>query len=277
MRKRSEAQAIGTELAALLGSAPGEKIAAAAARVVDVPGEAKSIAVEKVVGTDQETLSSLATGLERCFGIAIPLTLVAKWTPAQRADASNSLACGGRVVAQWLAELVTPRPLFASANRGAGITPDFERIVEAVYQVDAWREYEDLEKNLEVGDGRSEYGTVAKHLDQQEDRARRAHKLYLSAKLELLRFEAECLKVQAPMRERATGILSDQKADGDRKKVITNDDVKAKMVELYPDEFSYQEEKLAKLKGTVSHMERLADLHKQRCFSASTLLSTLRK
>jgi hypothetical protein len=231
---------------------------------------------QKVTGTEEPTIAHLAGGLKKCLGIDLPLSVVAKWTPAQRADASNAIAAGGSAIAPWL-DALRGGALFASANKGPGITPDFERIVESVYQVDAWREYEDLEKNLEVGDGRSDYGTVAKHLDQQEDRARSAHKLYLSAKLELLRFEAECLKVQAPMRERATGVLSDQKADGDRKKVITNADVDAKMAELYPDEFAHQAEKLAKLKGTVSHMERLADLHKNRCFTASTLLSTLRK
>jgi hypothetical protein len=168
-------------------------------------------------------------------------------------------------------------PLFASANRGPGITPDMQRIVEAVYAVDAWRDYQDLEQNLEIGDQRGDYKTVAAHVDGAEKRARRAHALYLSAKLELLRFEKESDKVLSGMRQKASETLEDEKSAGERRKAITNEDVRSQMAAMFPDEVGAQEEKLAQLKGAVSHMERLADLWKNRCFSAGNLLTTLRK
>ena len=170
-------------------------------------------------------------------------------------------------------------PLFATAHakRGGGIAPDFARIVEHVYAVDAWRDYEDLERHLEIGDGLTDYRTVATHLDGSEKRARRAHALYLAAKLELLKYETECEKLKAPMRARAVDALDDEKTRGERKKAITNDDVRAWMMERYHDELAHQEIELARLKGAVSHLERLAELLKNRCFTASTLLTTLRK
>jgi hypothetical protein len=271
MRKRSEASSpdgpIGPSLAEKLRKAPGAEIATGAAALLIAASIPKPM-----------DLSTLAAGLKKCLNVDVALPVIAKWSPELRNDAEQALA-GKILPPDWLMLAGTPKsvPLFASANKGPGITPDFERIVEAVYQVDAWREYEDLEANLEIGDERGDYGTVAKHLDGAEKRARRAHALYLSAKLELLRFETECQKVQAGMRQKATEVLSDEKEDGGRRKQITDADVRAKMAEMYPDEFVHVEERLAKLKGAVAHMERLADLHRNRCFSASTLLSTLRK
>jgi hypothetical protein len=168
-------------------------------------------------------------------------------------------------------------PMFASANLGPGINPDIRRIVETIYAVDASKTYDELEQNLEVGDQRGDYGTLQKHLDKAEDRARRAHQIYLSAKLEFAGWEIDNTKVMAAMRSQATQALEAEKAAGDRKKAITNDDVTSAMAEIFPDQWKAQEITRVKLKGTVEHLERLADLWKNKCHSLGTLLSTLRK
>ena len=54
-----------------------------------------------------------------------------------------------------------PPPLFTSANRGPGVVPDLERIIETLYSVDAFKEYEDLERNLEVGTSAATTGRCA--------------------------------------------------------------------------------------------------------------------
>jgi hypothetical protein len=171
----------------------------------------------------------------------------------------------------------TPPPLFASANKGPGVHADFERIVETIYQVDAFKDYEELESSLEVGEQRGDYRTLTEHLDKAERRARRAHALYLGAKLELARWELDSEVVMAGMRKQASEALEEEKQRGERKKMITNDDVRSRMGELFPDEWRHQELKRVKLKGTVEHLERLADLWKTKCFSLSTMLSNLRK
>jgi hypothetical protein len=171
----------------------------------------------------------------------------------------------------------TPPPLFASANKGPGVHADFDRIVETIYQVDAFKDYEDLEANLEVGDQRGDYRTLTEHLDKAERRARRAHALYLGAKLERAKWEMDSEVVLARMRDQAAEELENEKARGERKKAITDADVRARMAEKFPDEWRHQEVKRVKLKGAEEHLERLADLWKVKCFSLSTMLSNLRK
>jgi hypothetical protein len=170
-----------------------------------------------------------------------------------------------------------PPPLFTSANLGPGINPDMARIVETIYQVDAFSDYRDLEQNLEVGEERGQYKTLAEHLDKGEKRARRAHALYLGAKLELAKWEIDSRKVTSVMRGEAHAELEAEKAAGERKKMITNDDIETRISEKYPDEWASQELSRVKLKGTVEHLERLAELWKNRCFSLGTQLSNLRK
>jgi hypothetical protein len=169
-------------------------------------------------------------------------------------------------------------PLFASTNTGVtGIAPDVARIVEAVYAVDAWKDYEDLEATLEVGDQRGDYRTLMEYLDKAEKRARRAHALYLGAKLELVKWELDHDAVRGRMRQQATDALQREKDAGDRAKRITEADVDAQVADMFGDEVRGQAIQRAKLKGTVDHLERLADLWKTKCYSLATMLSNLRK
>lgn len=169
-----------------------------------------------------------------------------------------------------------PPPLFVNSN-GGGEASDFQRIIEAVYRVDAYADYDDLEQHLEVGEQRSDYATLREHLDKAEQRARRAHKLYLGAKIELVRWEADARKVMAAMREKARLQLEEEKADGARKKAIVKDDVVDRIADLYPDEWAAQEITRAKMKGVVEDMENLVKNWNSKCASLRTLLETLRK
>ena len=170
-----------------------------------------------------------------------------------------------------------PPPLYATSNAGEGIQPDLVRITQTIYAVDAFKDYDDLEKNLEVGEERGDYKTLTEHLDKAERRARRAHALYLGAKLELVKWELDQKRVQGAMRASAKEELEEEKLAGEKKKQITNADVEDKMVEKFPDEMAHHALTAAKLKGTVDHLEVLAGLWKTKCFSLGTLLTTLRK
>lgn len=170
-----------------------------------------------------------------------------------------------------------PPPLFVVPDGMGGVAPDIVKIVTSVYAIDAHRDYQDLEQNLEVGEERSSYGVLVKHLDKAESRARRAHALYLGAKLELARWEFDSKKVVGAMRARATEKLEAEKSAGDRKKAITNADVEATMADEFPDEWAAQELTRVRLKGVCEHLETLAELWKSRCRTLGTLLSNLRK
>lgn len=167
-----------------------------------------------------------------------------------------------------------PPPLYQSANLGEGVNADFQRIIETTYAADAFRDYDDLERHLEVGDQRGDYATLREHLDKAEARARRAHKLYLGSKLELVKWDLDSKRVVAGMRKRATEMLQD---DPDRTKRITNDDVEAKMADEFPDEVSAQEIRRAKMKGVVEDLEHLVRRWDSKCVDLRTMIETLRK
>lgn len=169
-----------------------------------------------------------------------------------------------------------PRPpIFVGADGKAD--KDFERIVDAVFAVDIYGDYEDLEKNLEVGEGRSDYATLRFHLDKAEERARRAHRLYLGSKVEYARWEADAKKVAAAMRQKATEALEAEKTAGERTKNITNVDVDAMIRELYADEVEAQALRKVKMEGVVSSLENLAWRWNSKCEDLRTLLETLRR
>jgi hypothetical protein len=168
-------------------------------------------------------------------------------------------------------------PLFVSANRGPRISPDVARIVETLYAADAFRDYEELEKNLEVGEQRGDYATLREHLDKAERRARKAHQLYLGVKLERANYDRDAAVTLAAMRQKAHDELEDEKGAGERKKMITDADVMQRVAEKFPDEWRAQEQAKDKLKGTESSIEHLVKMWDAKCYSLRTLLETLRK
>lgn len=167
-------------------------------------------------------------------------------------------------------------PLFATANKGPGINPDFARIVDTLYRVDAFREYEDLESNLEVGEQRGDRGTLREALDKAQKRARRAHQLMLGAKLERSNWERDSEVVNAAMRNTAHDELQEEKKDGTRNKAITDADVTSRVAERFADEWRAQETTRHKLKGVESSIEHLVKMWDSKVHSLSTLLETLR-
>jgi hypothetical protein len=215
-------------------------------------------------GVKVEPPESVKKALAEVPGPAIPPDAQAHRTGSLRAEEKRE-------------EPKAPPPLFATANKGPGITPDFARIIETVYAADAFKDYDDLERNLEVGEQRGDYLTLREHLDRAEQRARRAHKLYLGAKLERANWERDAEVTSAAMRNSAHEELEAEKKDGDRKKMITDADVTSRVAEMFPDEWRAQETTRHKLKGVESSIEHLVKMWDAKVFSLRTLLETLRK
>jgi hypothetical protein len=262
------------------------------------------------------TFAEIASEVQK-RGIAVTLPEVARWTPELRTAVCDWLRGGGEKATipsdlalyvsrrtthalvdvnkeQAPAPKVTPPPvattyspkedvkppnvpLIATANKGAGINPDMQKIIEVIFAADAFKDYADLEGNLEIGEDRGDYRTLMLHLDKAEQRARRAHRLYLGAKIELAGWEQDSKKVMGAMRQDALTELEEEKKTGDLKKRIANADVDAKMSEIFADEYAAQAMTLAKLRCTTEHLERIAELWKGRCHTLGTMLSNLRK
>lgn len=179
----------------------------------------------------------------------------------------------------------TPPPVevgsreMASEEDAARAMSDFVRspglygaVVERIFDLpDPASEYEALEKHLTAGLG--EHDSAARALDSAEDRARRAHRLYVNAKLDFERFQADAEVVTAALRQRAMEVLQRQKDAGQRSKAITDADVVAQCAAMFPDEWRDLADRRARAKLALEHLERFSDLWMSRCRSLSALVT----
>jgi hypothetical protein len=164
-------------------------------------------------------------------------------------------------------------PLFDRATgRKDRLAPQFERLVTTVFDVsDIDQEFEHLKRQMVLGEQRSDYATVLRALDEAEDNARRAHRLFVNAQLEEKRFRLEREIVEAAMHK---GAVASLKESGDK---VTVEATQARMVVLYAEEWREGEERKARVKGTVGHCEQLAFFFSSRCRSLQVILQSLRK
>lgn len=151
----------------------------------------------------------------------------------------------------------------------------YARITERVFALpDPDTEYDALERALVLGT--REYDSITDAVDTAEDNARRAHRLFVAAKLDYERFCADAEVIDGAMRSEATAELQAEKESGARTKQITDADVKAKCAAMFPDEFRDLAEKRTAAKLAVEHLERFADLWSSRCRSLGGMLASRR-
>jgi hypothetical protein len=129
-------------------------------------------------------------------------------------------------------------------------------------------EYEKLERELSIED-ETRPEVVRGHLNRAERNALAAHRLLVVARVEFETFERKCEAYMQPLRDQ---VIKNIDADQHRKKKsITEADVGAGLSELFGDQYRIEEERRAKAKQTVAHLERLADLWKKRAFTLQKL------
>jgi hypothetical protein len=162
--------------------------------------------------------------------------------------------------------------------KGPRLSRGFERIVERTFDLpDPLAEYDELEKSLKLGEQRSDYGSLVKGLDEAEDNALRAHKLWCCARVEQVAFDREFEVWQAPIWATSTAKLQEQKDKGARAKAITDADVRACCAEHYPEEYRENATRAERVKLMVDRAKELAELWKKRCGSLQSLLENRRK
>ena len=149
-------------------------------------------------------------------------------------------------------------------------SPGFARIVEKTFDLNIDEEYDSLEGQLVIKDALTPQ-TIRAALNKAEDNARRAHQIYVAAKVEVDLFEIEAAKVEAAMRESVIKDMSADKAVKIRSKQITEGDVIARMALSYPDEYVAIVSRRSQAKQTVEHLKRLADLWQNRCRTLNSL------
>ena len=163
-------------------------------------------------------------------------------------------------------------------DRSPRLSDDFEEILAITFvpTANVREEYAALESQLHIGEQRGDRATVMASLDNAEVNARRAFKLYLTARIEEARFEKERDIIRSAMTSSASRSLQQEKDSGQRSKAITDNDVKMKATELYPDEFGALEERSERVKSMVKSMEHLAETWKSRARSLQTILGAMR-
>lgn len=157
------------------------------------------------------------------------------------------------------------------------LSDDLEQIVTKVFRQDVLKAYDRLEQALKIeAADLSDRGVLMVHLNNAEENVREAHRLYMVAKLEKERFDADHAKVKGAMWTEATSFLQAEKDNGRRNKAITDADVSAKCAEMHPDEWRYASMRETQAKLVVSHMENLVDVWRSRCSSLRALLEARR-
>jgi hypothetical protein len=167
---------------------------------------------------------------------------------------------------------------WGSANR-AGMVPvakEFQAIVETIIVDDPKGTYEKLERELVVGDKRTDYGSMMRHLDHAERNARDAHRLWQTAIIEKKRWEMENEVVLAAARSEATRSLQAEKEKGLRSKQITDADVESRVAAIFPDEWKAQQHERARMSAMVASLENLSEVWLSRCRTLQALVAKQR-
>jgi hypothetical protein len=148
----------------------------------------------------------------------------------------------------------------------------FGEVTEIVFKLDDPEgELEILINALRI-DEPLEQGVLEQALNDAQDYARRAHRLFVLAKVENAAFGIDCAEVDAAIRDAAKAALEQEKKDGKRSKQITDADIVAEMAQSFPDAWATIQSRRERAKRMVDHLQRLADLWQQRCHDVRALL-----
>lgn len=154
----------------------------------------------------------------------------------------------------------------------------FDRVVERFFLVDVEREYDELEDRLTLGRAsEAEPAILANELDLAGDRARRAHLLYVNARVALEGFEIDAAVVESDMRAQAIAFLQAEKDAGRRNKAITDADVESEIAKKFPDQYRASRIGREKAKRSVEHLKAFAELWSARQQALDAIVRTSRR
>jgi hypothetical protein len=154
------------------------------------------------------------------------------------------------------------------------LPPSWMRIQERSFRLeDPEAEFNELEEALKLTNALTP-GNLQEALNVAEDNARRAHRLYIVARLEYEKFELEALPIIEAMRDAASKDLQGEKDRKERTKAITEADIKGRASVLFPDEWVIAMERKIKAEGMMDTLKSFAELWRQRCFSLSSMLNS---
>ena len=152
-----------------------------------------------------------------------------------------------------------------------------QRIIDEIYVLDIYETWKRLERGLSVGeDGCTDYATLMRHLDKADAHTRKAHQLYIVARLAQERFEIEAQQLEAGLRNAASKVLQGEKTAGVRSKAITDADVLAQIQVIAPDEWNRLAIKRLEHRKTTEHLEQLVSVWASRARSLQAMVGKVR-
>lgn len=231
------------------------------------------LALQSVVPGGLACVNGHGVGDDEGLVVAEMLEVVRVREEERKAKAGEA----SRKLAEEVAKNDAPPPaarLFNHVRPGREdpLDPRVQRIVESVFIEKPDEVYDQVERSLRIGEKRTDHGTLMHALDDAEVVARNAHRLMITAKLEVERWELENRPTFAAMREEANGALQREKDSKARSKAITDADVEGMASIMFPDQFAAQRVRQRKNELMIKSLENLVDRTDSRCRSLQVML-----
>jgi hypothetical protein len=154
---------------------------------------------------------------------------------------------------------------------------DYQRVLETTYVGEGfYAACQRCDAALQVGEGRSDHGSLNTALDLAEPNARLAHNLWVTVAIDRKRFNLDQDILVAAMRNEATTALQEEKAQGTRTKQITEADIAAQMQAMYPDAYREAEMKRFEFEMIERSMLNRVEVAMSKCRSVQTMFSKVR-
>jgi len=218
----------------------------------------RSLVDGKSSSPEQEQLS---VDIDALFNMTEPLDPAPESTarvaqPAPTGQLFGSAAGGGRPELPPMPEL----------QRG------FDEIVRDLFEggLDVRAEYDQIRRSLSI-DGGLTPTAIQAAANNAEGMADRAFRLYVVGVNEYQAYMRDIEIVEAALRDAATAQLEMEKANGSRKKQITEADVSATIAQIHPDEWDDVQRRKTMAKGMLDYLANLHGLARSRCFSISKM------
>lgn len=144
-------------------------------------------------------------------------------------------------------------------------------VIADVFHMDVHKTHARLVKELTLGDGATEYGTVIRAVDQSAKNLYEAARLSRKAKLEDEKFASELDKRLEVLRTAAQQALEQDKNNKLRSKAPTIKDIEDRMLATWPDEVTSIKARKAEMHGALRAIESLEGAWRDRCQSLRTL------
>lgn len=138
-------------------------------------------------------------------------------------------------------------------------------VIQRVFDLDVNATLQRLEKELSLGDGATEYGTVLHAQDKSARNLYDASRLCRAAKVQEADFGAQLDRELEVLRTAAAKSLEIEKANGQRAKAATIQDIDDRMLATWPDKVRALKKRKEELHGASRAFEGLIAAWQERC------------